>query len=222
MQERERLDDDSRRAGAASPGDRADEADRRPSQAAGRPARRCVRSARSSASSDRSARSDPSRAASAAVRRGPTVRGWSPADGMPIDSAATQFGDLVTVFPEGHVGVDDSQVVLLRDRTPSCSPSAPSPGRRRWLGRLLEDLHPRRVLGRACSASTTASPTRCASSCARATSRSSIRSTAPDRSAVRRHARSPSLPLDVDDDGFLVARATSTAPSARSPGTRDA
>ncbi len=36
------------------------------------------------------------------------------ADGTPIDSEATQFGDLATVFPEGHVGVDDSQVILLR------------------------------------------------------------------------------------------------------------
>jgi ubiquinol-cytochrome c reductase iron-sulfur subunit len=38
------------------------------------------------------------------------------AEGAPIDSATTQFGELVTVFPEGHVGVDDSQVVLLRVR----------------------------------------------------------------------------------------------------------
>jgi len=35
-------------------------------------------------------------------------------DGAPIEVAATRFGELVTVFPEGHVGVDDSQVVLLR------------------------------------------------------------------------------------------------------------
>jgi ubiquinol-cytochrome c reductase iron-sulfur subunit len=35
-------------------------------------------------------------------------------DGTPIDSAATRFGELVTVFPEGHVGVDDSQAILLR------------------------------------------------------------------------------------------------------------
>jgi ubiquinol-cytochrome c reductase iron-sulfur subunit len=35
-------------------------------------------------------------------------------DGTPIDSATTRFGELVTVFPDGHVGVDDSQVVLLR------------------------------------------------------------------------------------------------------------
>lgn len=37
-------------------------------------------------------------------------------DGTPIDSTATRFGELVTVFPEGRVGVDDSQVVLLRVR----------------------------------------------------------------------------------------------------------
>lgn len=36
------------------------------------------------------------------------------ADGMPIDSTTIRFGELVTVFPEGHIGVDDSQVVLLR------------------------------------------------------------------------------------------------------------
>ena len=35
-------------------------------------------------------------------------------DGTPIDSAAARFDDLVTVFPEGHVGVDDSQVILRR------------------------------------------------------------------------------------------------------------
>ena len=38
------------------------------------------------------------------------------AEGAPIDSATAQFGELVTVFPEGHVGVDDSQVILLRVR----------------------------------------------------------------------------------------------------------
>ena len=35
-------------------------------------------------------------------------------DGTPIELAATTFDQLVTVFPEGHLGVDDSQVVLLR------------------------------------------------------------------------------------------------------------
>jgi quinol---cytochrome c reductase iron-sulfur subunit len=35
-------------------------------------------------------------------------------DGTPISAAASAPGELVTVFPDGHVGVDDSQVVLLR------------------------------------------------------------------------------------------------------------
>jgi ubiquinol-cytochrome c reductase iron-sulfur subunit len=35
-------------------------------------------------------------------------------DGTPIEVGRTTFDQLVTVFPEGHIGVDDSQVVLLR------------------------------------------------------------------------------------------------------------
>lgn len=35
-------------------------------------------------------------------------------DGSPIEAAGTTFDQLVTVFPEGHVGEDDAQVVLLR------------------------------------------------------------------------------------------------------------
>jgi ubiquinol-cytochrome c reductase iron-sulfur subunit len=57
---------------------------------------------------------------------GPKPRGergrtsWNPGarlvtgGGAPIEAAGATPGDLVTVFPEGHVGVDDSQVVLLR------------------------------------------------------------------------------------------------------------
>jgi len=57
---------------------------------------------------------------------GPRPRGerartsWRPGsrlvtiDGQPVDSEARSFDQLVTVFPEGAVGVDDSQVVLLR------------------------------------------------------------------------------------------------------------
>lgn len=57
---------------------------------------------------------------------GPKPRGergrtsWAPGlrlvttDGAPISADAGSAGELVTVFPEGHVGVDDSQVVLLR------------------------------------------------------------------------------------------------------------
>jgi len=35
-------------------------------------------------------------------------------DGAPIELAGTTFDQLVTVFPEDHIGEDDSQVVLLR------------------------------------------------------------------------------------------------------------
>ena len=59
---------------------------------------------------------------------GPKPRGergrtsWQPgsrlvtSEGAPIESSAQPYGELVTVFPEGHVGVDDSQVVLMRVR----------------------------------------------------------------------------------------------------------
>jgi ubiquinol-cytochrome c reductase iron-sulfur subunit len=62
---------------------------------------------------------------------GPRPRGergrtsWAPgrrlvtAEGQPIDAATARFDQLVTVFPEGAVGVDDSQVVLLRVRPES-------------------------------------------------------------------------------------------------------
>jgi ubiquinol-cytochrome c reductase iron-sulfur subunit len=57
---------------------------------------------------------------------GPKPRGersrtsWRPgsrlvtSEGRPIESATGTFDQLVTVFPEGAIGVDDSQVVLLR------------------------------------------------------------------------------------------------------------
>lgn len=35
-------------------------------------------------------------------------------DGEPIDAASERYDQLITVFPEGAIGVDDSQVVLLR------------------------------------------------------------------------------------------------------------
>ena len=79
--------------------------------------------------------------------------------------------------------------------------------RRRGLGRLLQDLHPRRLLGRAVRHRQPGSRTRCASSCARATSRSSTPSTAPGRSAARRRARSRSSPSTSTTNGFLVATA---------------
>ena len=36
------------------------------------------------------------------------------AEGRPIDASGATFDQLITVFPEGFIGVDDSQVVLLR------------------------------------------------------------------------------------------------------------
>jgi ubiquinol-cytochrome c reductase iron-sulfur subunit len=57
---------------------------------------------------------------------GPKPRGersrtaWTPgarlvtSEGQPIELTRTTFDQLITVFPEGHIGVDDSQVVLLR------------------------------------------------------------------------------------------------------------
>ena len=35
-------------------------------------------------------------------------------EGQPVELVRTTFDQLITVFPEGHIGVDDSQVVLLR------------------------------------------------------------------------------------------------------------
>jgi len=35
-------------------------------------------------------------------------------DGVPVEVVGTRYDQLVTVFPEGAIGVDDSQVVLLR------------------------------------------------------------------------------------------------------------
>lgn len=46
--------------------------------------------------------------------------GWAPGrrlvttDGTPVSSVASGFDQLATVFPEGRIGQDDSQVVLLR------------------------------------------------------------------------------------------------------------
>lgn len=57
---------------------------------------------------------------------GPKPRGergrtsWRPgvrlvtADGTPVDASAQPFGELVTVFPAGAVGVDDSQVIVIK------------------------------------------------------------------------------------------------------------
>jgi ubiquinol-cytochrome c reductase iron-sulfur subunit len=46
--------------------------------------------------------------------------GWTPgarlvtAEGRPVEATGATFDQLITVFPEGFIGVDDSQVVLLR------------------------------------------------------------------------------------------------------------
>jgi len=36
------------------------------------------------------------------------------ADGAPIEASAQPFGELVTVFPDGAVGLDDSQVIVMK------------------------------------------------------------------------------------------------------------
>jgi ubiquinol-cytochrome c reductase iron-sulfur subunit len=43
------------------------------------------------------------------------------AEGQLVDAATERFDQLVTVFPEGHIGRDDSQVVLLRVQPGSLS-----------------------------------------------------------------------------------------------------
>lgn len=65
---------------------------------------------------------------------GPRPRGerqrtsWRPgsrlvtSEGQPIEGAADVYDQLITVFPEGHIGVDDSQVVLLRMRPEVLTP----------------------------------------------------------------------------------------------------
>lgn len=57
---------------------------------------------------------------------GPKPRGerartaWTPGarlvtiEGIPVDAAGTPAGELVTVFPEGFTGLDDSQVVVMK------------------------------------------------------------------------------------------------------------
>ncbi len=90
---------------------------------------------------------------------GPKPRGergrtsWRPGsrlvslDGTPIELASPTYDQLVTVFPEGRIGVDDSQVVLLRMPPEQLTQKNDRRWRARRLGRLLQDLHPRRVLG---------------------------------------------------------------------------
>jgi ubiquinol-cytochrome c reductase iron-sulfur subunit len=49
-------------------------------------------------------------------------------DGTPIAATDGRFDQLVTVFPEGHLGADDSQVVLLRVRPELIRPATVEAG----------------------------------------------------------------------------------------------
>lgn len=71
---------------------------------------------------------------------GPKPRGergrtaWTPGarlvttEGTPISADSPVYGELVTAFPDGHVGVDDSQVVLLRLRPETLSEATTAAG----------------------------------------------------------------------------------------------
>ena len=126
-------------------------------------------------------------------------------DGQPVEVASDSFRQLVTVFPEGAIGVDDSQVVLMRlppgeltDRTVTggavdgwvayskiCSHAGCSVGLFAVDERAPDTL---RQLVCPCH--------------------QSVFDPADGARPVGGPApRSlPQLPLDVDDDGFLVAR----------------
>ena len=88
-----------------------------------------------------------------AARRAGTHRVAARAAGSsrPTASRSTRrrpaFDQLVTVFPEGAIGRDDSQVVLLRVQPELLTAAHGRRRRGRRMGRVLQDLHPRRLLG---------------------------------------------------------------------------
>jgi ubiquinol-cytochrome c reductase iron-sulfur subunit len=142
---------------------------------------------------------------------------WAPGvrlvtgDGAPILSSAERAGELVTVFPEGHVGVDDSQVVLMKLRpalltaatlaggTPEgwiayskiCTHAGCSVG---LLG--IDDRPPDVVIGLVCP-------------CHQSVFDPRDRARPVGGPATR---RLPQLGLDVDGDGYLVARGDFNGP----------
>ncbi len=154
---------------------------------------------------------------------GPKPRGerartaWTPgarlvtAAGTPIEASAQPFGELVTVFPEGHVGVDDSQVVLMKLRpeilTEATREGATDDG---WVayskicthagcsvGLLgIDDRPPDVVIGLVCPCHQSVFDPRDAAR--------------PIGGPAAR--RLPQLGLDVDREGFLVARSDFDGP----------
>ena len=146
-----------------------------------------------SASSDRSARSDPSRGAAL------TTTGWAARTpprhrrGRADRRAATVagFDQLATVFPRASSAVTTHRSCCSGSaRTAVGADDRGRSGRR--VGRLLEDLHACRMLGRPVRHRRPAARHRCASWSARATNRCSTRPTPPSRSAGPRRVRSRS------------------------------
>ena len=224
----------ARRAGARAAGDHAgrtqDELheeleltrrDRSVGAAARRPARRFVRQPASSGSSGRSARSGRSRAASAAARRGGPESRLVTADGDADRGVGTALRPAGHGVPGGRTSASTTPRSCCCGCRPSCSPSARRAAAPSRAGSRTPRSAPTPAARSGCSASTTGRPTRCASSCARATSRCSTRSTAPARSAARRPRSLPAARRSTSTPTATSSpRATSTGPSARSPGTR--
>ena len=130
----------------------------------------------------------------------------------PWTAVGATFDQLVTVFPEGAIGVDDSQVVLLRLPPELLTERTVDGGRRRRVGRLLQDLHPRRLLGRAVRRRQPPPDTlrQLVCPCHQSVVRPDRRRPGPSGGPATRSL--PQLPLDVDADGFLVAQADFDAP----------
>ena len=156
--------------------------------------------------------------AAPAGRLGPAS---SPRTGRRSSWTRTTFDQLVTVFPEDHIGEDDSQVVLLRMPPEALSERTVERGALEgWVAYSKICTHAGCSVGavrRRQPRARRAAPARAG----RATSRSSI-PTDGARPVGGPATRSlPQLALAVDENGFLVAAGPgSTASSDRSPGTK--
>ena len=140
-------------------------------------------------------------------------------DGPPIELPVTTFDQLVTVFPEVHIGVDDAQVCCCGCRRRCSRERTIDGGAHRGVGRLLQDLHPRRLLRRAVRRRQP--PARHAAP-ARLPCHQSIFDPADSARPVGGPAtRSlPQLALAVDETASSWPPPRSTASSVRSPGTK--
>ena len=110
--------------------------------------------------SDRIARAQAAGRAGAHRRGGPAP-GSSPLAGSPIALPTPTYDQLVTVFPDGHIGVDDSQVVLLRLPPEPSHPATRSTPARSTAGSPTPRSAPTPAARSGCSASTTGRRTRC-------------------------------------------------------------